>query len=282
MDMGNSKFKLAMGQMLVEGGEAKANLDRAARMIENAAQEGCSVVVLPECLDLGWANPAAHDLARPIPGSSSDVLCQAARDSKIYVVAGLTERADGRLYDAALLISSDGQILVRHRKINLLTDVEGMYSVGDNLAVATTPLCTIGVDICADNFPDSLALGHALARMGAQILLSPCSWAVRAEHDNKQDPYGSLWKRSYSTLAKLYDMTIVGVSNVGRINEGAWKGRKCIGSSLTVGPQGQVLAEGPYGETAECLMTVPIEPLQRRARGTEIAQMLKTRGYEGP
>jgi len=280
--MGDSKFKLAMGQMLVEGGEAKTNLDRAARMIENAADKDCSVVVLPECMDLGWANPAARDLAQPIPGSSSDILCQAARESEIHVVAGLTERADGRIYDTALLISPGGQILVKQRKINILTDVEGMYSVGDHLAVATTPLCTIGVDICADNFPDSLSLGHALARMGAQILLSPCSWAVKAEHDNRRDPYGSLWKGSYSTLAKLYDLTIVGVSNVGWINAGTWKGRKCIGCSLAVGPQGQVLAEGPYGETAECLMTVPIEPLQRRARGTEIAQMLKSKGYEGP
>jgi hypothetical protein len=114
------------------------------------------------------------------------------------------------------------------------------------------------------------------------MVLSPCSWAVKAEHDNKDDPYGGLWKGSYSTLAKLYDMTIVGVSNVGWINEGTWKGRKCIGCSLAVGPQGQVLAEGPYGETAECLMTVQIEPLQRRARGTKIAQVLRNKGYEGP
>lgn len=280
--MGNSKFKLAMGQMLVEGGEAKANLNRATRMIENAAEKGCSVIVLPECIDLGWANPVACDLAQPIPGPSSDILCQAARDSKIHVVAGLTERADERIYDTALLISPGGQILVKHRKINLLTDVEGMYSVGDRLAVAATSLGTIGVDICADNFPDSLALGHALARMGAQILLSPCSWAVKAEHDNKEDPYGSLWMGSYTTLAKLYDITIVGVSNVGWINAGAWKGRKCIGCSLAVGPQGQVLAQGPYGEAAESLVTVPIEPLRRPSRGTEIAPMLKSKGYEGP
>jgi predicted amidohydrolase len=280
--MGNSKFKLAMGQMLVEGGEAKANLNRATRMIENAAEKGCSVIVLPECMDLGWANPAACDLAQPIPGPSSDILCQAARDSKIHIVAGLTERADERIHDTALLISPGGQILVKHRKINILTDVEGMYSVGDRLAVAATSLGTIGVDICVDNFPDSLALGHAFARMGAQILLSPCSWAVKAEHDNKEDPYGSLWMGSYTTLAKLYDITIVGVSNVGWINAGAWKGRKCIGCSLAVGPQGQVLAQGPYGVAAESLVTVPIEPLRRPSRGTEIAQMLKSKGYEGP
>jgi len=280
--MGNSKFKVAMGQMLVEGGEAKINLNRATSMIKNAAEQGCGAVVLPECLDLGWANPIAHELAQPIPGPSSDTLCQAARESKIHVVAGLTEHAGERIHDTALLISPDGQILLKHRKINILTDVEGMYSVGDSLAVAATPLGTIGVDICADNFPDSLTLGHALARMGAQILLSPCSWAVKSEHDNANEPYGSLWKKSYTSLAKLYDMNVVGVSNVGWINAGVWKGRKCIGCSLAVGPRGQVLAQGPYGENAECLMTVPLEPLPCPARGTDIAEMLKSKGYEGP
>ena len=280
--MSSSTFKLAMGQMLVEGDKVQANLSRAGKMIENAAEQGCSFIVLPECLDLGWANPAARELARPIPGPSSEILCRSARESKIYVVAGLTEQAEKRIYDSALLISPDGRILLRYRKINLLTGVETMYSVGGSLAIATMTLGAIGVDICADNFPDSLTLGHALARMGAQILLSPCSWAVEAEHDNAKEPYGSLWKRSYTTLAKLYDMTVVGVSNVGWINAGAWKGRKCIGCSLAIGSQGQVLVQGPYGASAERLIVTTIELLPHEVVGTAIADMLKGKGYSGP
>ncbi len=279
--MPESRFTLAMGQMLVEGGNAQANLTRARAMIDDARREGCNVVVLPECLDLGWANPAALESAQPIPGPFSDVLCQAARESRIHVVAGLTEREGDALYNAAVLISPEGQILLRHRKINLLTDVEGIYSVGASLSVASTSLGTIGVDICADNFPDSLALGHALARMGAQILLSPCAWAVEAEHDNTKEPYGGLWRDSYSTLAKLYDMTVVGVSNVGWINAGPWKGRKCIGCSLAIGPTGQIIAQGQYGESAECLVTISVKLAPRRLAGTAIAKMLRSKGYQG-
>jgi len=138
------------------------------------------------------------------------------------------------------------------------------------------------LDVCADNFPNSLALGHALARMGAQVLLSPSAWAVKADHNNAKEPYGSLWQESYTTLAKLYDITVVGVSNVGWISAGPWKGRKCIGCSLAVGPRGEVLAQAPYGEKAECLMAVPVELLPRYAVGTAIAEMLKDKGYEGP
>jgi predicted amidohydrolase len=280
--MESTRFKLAMGQMLVEGGKASQNLRRAMQMIRGAAERGCALVVLPECLDLGWAYPGAGELAQPIPGKYSAKLCQAAQDAHIYVVAGLTERAGERLYNAAVLLAPDGEILLKHRKINILTDVEGIYSTGDSLSVIQTPLGTFGINICADNFPNSLALGHSLARMGVQILLSPSAWAVDAEHDNVVDPYGDIWKEAYTTLARFYDITVVGVSNVGWINAGAWKGRKCIGCSLAVGPGGEILAEGPYGESAESLIVVQVEMVPRDVTGTAIAEMLKSKGYEGP
>lgn len=280
--MPNTRIKLAMGQMLVEGGRRDENLGRAAALIHKAAAERCRILVLPECLDLGWTHPSARPLAEPIPGGPSDRLARAAREGGIYVVAGLTERAEDRIFNAAVLIDPDGTILLKHRKINVLDIAQDLYATGDRLSVAHTPLGTIGVNICADNFPDSLCLGHALARMGAQVLLSPSAWAVDADHDPVAQPYGGLWKGAYATLARLYEMPVVGVSSVGRITAGPWQGRKCIGCSLAVGPSGQTLAEGPYGETAEALIAVEIEISPRRVTGTEIAPMLRRKGYKGP
>jgi predicted amidohydrolase len=96
--MGNSGFKLAMGQMLVEGGEVERNLNRAAHMVQDAARQGCAVVVLPECLDVGWTDPSARQLAQPIPGPTSEKLNRLARQFRLYLAAGLTERARNRLY----------------------------------------------------------------------------------------------------------------------------------------------------------------------------------------
>ncbi len=146
-----------------------------------------------------------------------------------------------------MLIDPSGQVLLKHRKINLLDIEQGLYSTGDRLAVAETACGVLGVNISADNFPDSLVLGHSLARMEAQILLSPCAWAVPAEHDPVAEPYGALWEGSYRSLASLYEMPVVGVSNVGWITGGPWTGRKCIGCSLAVGACGEILAKGPYG-----------------------------------
>jgi predicted amidohydrolase len=271
-----------MGQMLVVGAQPAANLDRAEAFIRDAAVQSCALVVLPECMDIGWTHPSARQLAQPIPGPHFDRLAGAAKQNRIYVVAGLVERADERLYNSAVLIDPRGELLLLHRKINELDIAHDLYSIGDRLAVARTELGTLAINICADNFPNSLAIGHTLARMGAQVLLSPCAWAMDADHDNCTAPYGDRWRRSYGELGRLYDLPVVGVSCVGWMTDGPWKGRKTIGCSLATDHRGEVLAEGPYGESSEALIVVEIEPRQLRVKGTKIADDLATRGYEGP
>jgi len=276
-----ARFMVGMAQMLVEGGALEANLARAEEMIAGAAAEGCAAVVLPETLDAGWTHPSAVEIAAPIPGPSSDRLAQAAADAGVHVVAGLTERAGERIYNASVLLSPQGELLLRHRKINVLGIAQDLYSIGDSLSVAETALGTVGIPICADNFSSSLALGHSLARMGAQILLSPSAWAMEAEHDNEAEPYGATWRRSFTELTRLYDLTVVSVSNVGWMSGGPWEGRKCIGCSLAMGPAGEEIAQLPYGPDAEVLVSVPVEPREPIARGTGFAVALKERGYEG-
>ncbi len=272
--------KVGMGQMLVEAGGIKANMGRAVAMIERAGREGCDVVVLPECMDAGWAASEAEELARPVPGPISKALGAVARAVGIYVVSGLTERAGDRIYNSAVLIGPDGEVLLKHRKINELDVGLAVYSVGDSLGVARTPIGTIGLNICADNFADSIVLAHAQARMGAQMILSPSAWAVDADHDNAREPYGPFWLKGYQHAAKVYRMAIVGVSNVGWLTSGAWKGRKCIGCSLAVGADGEVLAQGSYGVEAEELVVVKVGLERPGAVGAGMAGELRGRGYE--
>ena len=268
--------------MLVVGAQPAANLDRAEAAIREAATKVCRLIVLPECMDLGWTDPSARRLAQPIPGLHSQRLAQVAKETGMFVVAGLVERAGDQLYNAAVLIDPRGQILLVHRKINELDIAHDLYAIGDRLAVAHTELGTLGISICADNFPNSLAIGHVLARMGAQLLLSPSAWAVDADYDNLTEPYGERWRRAYGELGQLYDLPVIGVSNVGWLTDGPWKGRKAIGCSLATNNRGEILATGPYGESAEALIVVEVEPRPLRATGTQIADDLAARGYVGP
>jgi predicted amidohydrolase len=275
-------MKVGMGQILVQGGAAAANLDRATAMIRQAADSACDVVVLPECVDLAWTWPEARRLAQPIPGERSAQLAAAAKQHRVWVVAGLTERDGDKVFNSAVLLSSNGELMSKHRKINELAIAHDLYDVGDRLTAVPSPFGLLGVTICADNFPESLVFGHALARMGVRILLSPCAWAVDADHDNIKNPYGDLWLTAYRRLASLYGMTVIGVSCVGWLTGGPWKGRKCIGNSIAVGPGGQVLAMGPYGVDAESLTVVEVSESAPTARSTSSADVLEEHGYVDP
>ncbi len=272
-------MRVAMGQMRVDGGEPNANLDRAVSMIHQAADQGAQVVVLPECLDLGWTDSSAIALAEPIPGRWSARLADAAVREGIFVVAGLVERDRAGFYNAAIVVSPTGEILAKHRKINELAIAHHLYQTGDRLGVVSTPIGTLGIDICADNAPGSLVVGHVLGRMGAQILLSPSAWAVPADYDPVGEPYGGMWIEQYRRLAQWYAMPVVGVSNVGWLRDGPWQGWQCIGHSLAVDAEGAVVATGSHGVDAiECLV-VEIDLIPRRVTGTTLVEAVRSRGY---
>lgn len=263
-------FTLAMAQLRVEGGEVAGNLARARESIAAAAMQGADVVLLPEALDFGWTDPSARAGAGAIPGGHScQVLCAAAREHRIWVCSGLVERAEERLYNAAVLIRPDGMPVLHHRKLNELELAHDLYAPGDRLGVAETPFGKIGVMICSDGFAPGFPVSRSLGMMGAQIILSPCAWAVPADHDPVREPYGALWRDSYSPVAREFGLWIAGVSNVGPVRSGPWAGRRCIGCSILVGPDGTSKLQGPYGEAAEALLLarIQVHPARRACLG---------------
>ncbi len=268
-----------MGQLLVEGGEPLRNLERAARMIGEAAQQGCELILLPETLDFAWTHPSALTEAQPIPGPFSDLLCEQASKHKIYVCAGLTERLNGRNYNAAILINPEGEIIVKYHKINLLGVELPFYAVGQTLNVVDTPLGKIGVNICADNYLDGLSIGHTLARMGAEFIISPSSWTVDYSLTEEDDPYREKWVNPFSILARLYNVVVVGTTSVGYIVGGPYEGKKSVGCSLAVDASG-VRAQGTFNEFAGDLVVADLPRPIRPEQGTAIGEMLQRKGYQ--
>jgi predicted amidohydrolase len=261
-------FKLALIQMRVEGGRKDQNLRRATDLIASAAKGGAEVVLLPEALNLGWTHPSARAEADAIPdGETCATLRFAARQHGVHLCAGLIEREGRRVFNSAVLLGPDGALLVRHRKLNELEIGHEFYAQGDALRVAATPLGNFGVMICADAFARGQVVSRALGLMGADVILSPCAWAVPADHDHAKEPYGRLWLDNYGPVARDFRLWIAGVSGVGPLTAGPWAGRKCIGCSLVVGPDGQQVLLGPYGEDAETILYADVRPEPRPARG---------------
>ena len=270
-------LKIGMGQLLVEGGEPDRNLKRAGKMLEEAAEKSCRLVLLPECLDFAWTHPSAKTEAQPIPGPYSDILCKLAKTYNLYLCAGLTERSEDKVYNTAIFISPEGNILLKYRKINVLTVAQDIYSIGETLSVVKTPFGVVGVNICSDNYIDSLDIGHTLARMGAQIILSPSSWTVDYSTVEGDILYGKKWLKPYQTLAVAHDLVVISATAVGVIVGGVYEGKKMVGCSLAVNKDG-IVAEGKYNEFTGQLVITDITIPQPRALGTAIGESLKMRG----
>lgn len=261
-------MRLALAQLLVEGSEPERNLQRADKLIADAAGQNCDLVLLPETIDFGWTHPDSIYRAEPIPGRFSNFFCDLSAKHNIWICVGLTEKCITGNYNSAILINRSGEIVTTHRKINLLSVEFPFYQIGQMLSVCDTEFGKIGLNICADNYLSAIHLGHSLAHMGAQLILSPSSWTVDFSVNETQDPYHEKWLKPYQQLASTNDIIIAGATSVGYIVGGPYEGKKMVGCSLCVDKSG-IIAQGRHNEFASQLIVVELKIKQRTVIGAE-------------
>jgi predicted amidohydrolase len=242
-------LRVGMGQTLVVPGEPDANVARAAAMVEEAADEGCDVVVLPECGDHGWTSAAAAEVTEHSFTATVERYRALASEHRIAIVAGLTERSGPGVFNTAIAIEGDGSLVGRHRKVNELDFARMTYATGTGLQAVPALGTAIGISICADNSAGSNYIPETLCALGARIILSPCAWAVPPGFDQRATPYGDEWVRPYTEVAKRWGVPVVGVSYVGPVVDGDWAGWSCIGCSIAVDREGVLVAQLGYGES---------------------------------
>ncbi len=184
----------------------------------------------------------------------------------------MIEQCGEEVYNSAVIINPNGEVILTHRKLNELTIGHEYYAQGDHLNVCQTEFGAFGLMICADAFADGEVISRSLCYMGADVLLAPCSWALQNDHQPEQgheQPCVNMWRHVYRPVAYEYQVYIAGCSNVGPISAGPWQGYNAIGCSLLYGPQGEEIFQGPYGPDAEQILYHDVDPVPRPARGTE-------------
>ena len=230
--------KVAACQIKCIDGDRKGNFER----IEKALQQldNVNIACFPECSLLGWVNPKAHHLANPIPGPDTERLSTLAKKYRIMISIGLVEKEGNKLYDSVVLIDSKGEILLKHRKINLLTELMNPpYTSGDTVSVVNTRFGRIGLLICADTFRDDLL--KQMREKKPDLLIIPYGWAEKRE---KWPEHGKKLERLVKGVAKRVNASVIGTDLVGEITSGPWKGYIYGGQSVIADRTGQVLAIG--------------------------------------
>lgn len=106
----------------------KHNIEKAKKLIKTSKERGAKLVVLPSLFPVGNAfelynnekkmRSMVKNLAEKIPGSSTDILVKLAMEGEVHLIAGpLLEQAGPKIFLTTLVISPDGEIIGKYRKI---------------------------------------------------------------------------------------------------------------------------------------------------------------------
>ncbi len=189
-------MSLAVIQMAT-GAEVARNLARARQLLEQAAEAGARLAVLPE----NFAAMGRNDL--PSLGRAEAMgegpilpwLKQAARDLRLWIVAGTLplppdDCPQGKPNACSLLIDEQGQRVARYDKLHLfdadVADSRGRYresddyAAGSQVVVADTPLGRLGMSVCYDlRFAE---LYTALRAASTLVVASPMGIRLSLTH----------------------------------------------------------------------------------------------------
>ncbi len=230
--------KAAICQIFCLDGDRRGNFTRIENAICEAKDAGADIVCFPETVLLGWVNPEAHKRACPIPGEDSDRLCKLAKDYDLHLCAGLAEKEGRRLYDSAVLIDNKGNVLLKHHKINLLTELMSPpYTPGESIDAIETEFGKVGLLICADTH-DSKILKR-MAALKPDLLLVPYGYAAA---EDQWPGHGKELEKVVANTARKTGAFVIGTNLVGEITKGPWKGRIYGGQSVAVDRTGRVIS----------------------------------------
>jgi len=241
-----------------------ANLAQAEDLLRRAAAQGACLAVLPE--HFAFLQPEGRPPVEPEPlrGPLVKWLGRLAKELKLWIVGGsFARRAPGqaRVFNTSPLLDADGELRSWYSKVHLFDLAfggqrglrESAYTQpGRGLAVAQTPLGTMGLSICYDlRFPE---LFRRLRLKGAQILALPADFSKLTGQAH--------WEILVRARAVENCCFMLAAAQ-----EGPHTARlQSYGRSMIVDPWGRVLAECPPGPGLALAQVGPKEVQRQRRR----------------
>ncbi len=256
-----SRLKVALIQD-IDRGSVDANLAQIENSVRAACESGAKLVLLQELHNGPYfcqhQSVAEFDRAEPIPGPSTERLGALARAAGIVLVSSLFERrAAGLYHNTSVVFECDGSIVGRYRKMHIPDDpgfMEKFYFTPgdaelqrDGFQPIQTSVGKLGVLICWDQwYPEAARL---MALSGAEILLYPTAigWDP-SDSDDEKTRQRMAWILSHRGHAVANGLPVLSCNRTGfeappATAQGGATGIQFWGSSMILGPQGEILAE---------------------------------------
>lgn len=171
-------IKIAAAQIEPKLMKTEENLENILEATKKAANNHADVIVFPECSLTGYifsSRQEALPFAETIPGPSTQKLVYLCQELRVYVIFGLLEEENDKLFNTTAFLGPQG-LIGKYRKNHLpFLGVDRFVDIGDQpFRIHRTPIGNIGLHICYDiAFPES---SRVLALLGADILVLPSNF----------------------------------------------------------------------------------------------------------
>ena len=273
------RFKAAAVQAAPVFLDREATLEKAVRLVEEAANQGASLIVFPETWVPGFPfwymyvsrfnyPPAKKAYARlyknavDVPGPFTEALGKAARRAGTYIAIGVNERVpSGTLYNTLVFIGRDGSLLGKHRKLVPTFHERMVWAHGDasTLQVFDTDLGRLGGLICWEH--QMPLTRYALYAQGMQISASSWPWGHSTSLAITQ--HLAFEGKCFVVMAGAY-MTNDHLPPDFELTQDIEKATKDIsrlfkGGSTIIGPDGKCLVDPVYGEETIVYADIDLE-----------------------
>jgi predicted amidohydrolase len=231
------EITVAVVQMYPQLSKVEDNLIAMGKFIDKiCTEQKVDLIVFPELATTGYELGLNFTkVAERVPGHTVNLIAQRAADYSTHIVFGLVtkEKVESIIYNAAVVIGPDGEILGEYRKLHLPGEERLAFRPGYRLPVFETSFGHIGVLIGWDvAFPEA---ARSLVLDGADLLCVCANWG----HSPAQEREISMeeW-RTYIHARALENSSYIVASN--RIGEEY--SYRFFGDSRVVGPRGETYA----------------------------------------
>ncbi len=164
---------IALFQGLPKSAAPQANIALIGTAACAAATMGAQLIVFPELFVTGYNIPAdaIAQLAEELTGDIVRNIAAIATAHRIAIIFGMPEKAGTAIYNTAVAISANGELLSAYQKIHLFGSEAETFTAGKDLQVFDLNGIKIGLAICYDiEFPE---MARELKRKGAQLICVP-------------------------------------------------------------------------------------------------------------
>jgi predicted amidohydrolase len=251
-------MRLALWQGCSPAADIDAACAQAEAALAAAAAMGATALVLPEVWLPGYNRPDVPARALLLDSPPLRRLAAAARAQRTALVVGYAERDGDRLYNAAACFGPDGALLCNYRKVQLYGPREAaLYTPGDALPTFSLAGETAAILICYDvEFAPHV---KSLADRGSTLILAPTA---------NMAPFTHVPRATIPAMAANHGVTIAYANYCGAEGDLTY-----VGTSVIVGPHGEILAQA--GETPALLIAgiPPRDPSRLSTQSTDLRQL---------